>query len=349
MKYLFRLPALAAALGLSVASAAAQQNITAETASPGGPPYASISHLAKVSASAGIANLQVHAGLTLTDAVLDVAEGKTQIANGPLVLVFLLSKGVGPYAALGKERGAELAANLRALYPYNLGGYTMFSYDSTGFKGWDDLKGRPIYNGPPAGGALVGARQIMQIVGGVKEGADYKGIQVNWGQSERTIADGSAEVFVLPEAHPSQRIITAESAGRLTIQSVPKDVFESEGFRKWARSPGNAPVTIPVEKMGYGDGVTVASEDGVWRSVNITGAELAHKDLGNDVVKAMVAEYIKTMDDLRTSAPFAANMGIGELDAELSGFCGPNPLKYHPGAVEAWEEAGYTVPDCAKP
>ena len=281
--------------------------------------------------------------------MLDVAEGKTQIANGPLVLVFLLSKGVGPYAALGKERGAELAANLRALYPYNLGGYTMFSYDSTGFKGWDDLKGRPIYNGPPAGGALVGARQIMQIVGGVKEGADYKGIQVNWGQSERTIADGSAEVFVLPEAHPSQRIITAESAGRLTIQSVPKDVFESEGFRKWARSPGNAPVTIPVEKMGYGDGVTVASEDGVWRSVNITGAELAHKDLGNDVVKAMVAEYIKTMDDLRTSAPFAANMGIGELDAELSGFCGPNPLKYHPGAVEAWEEAGYTVPDCAKP
>ena len=28
--------------------------------------------------------------------------------------------------------------------------------------------------------------------------------------------------------------------------------------------------------------------------------------------------------------------------------CGPNPLKYHPGAVAAWEEAGYTIPDCAK-
>jgi hypothetical protein len=29
--------------------------------------------------------------------------------------------------------------------------------------------------------------------------------------------------------------------------------------------------------------------------------------------------------------------------------CGPSPVKYHPGAVRAWEEAGYTVPDCAKP
>lgn len=349
MKKHFRFSAMAALLGLSVASAAAQQNITAETTSPGGPPYASISHLAKISAAAGVADLQVHAGMTLTDAVLDVAEGKTQLANGPLVLVFLLSKGVGPYAALGKEKGAELAANLRALYPYNLGGYTMYSYDSTGFRGWDDLKGRPIYNGPPAGGALVGARQLMQIVSGVKEGADYKGIQVNWGQSERTIADGSADVFVLPESHPSQRIITAESAGRLTIQSVPKDVFESEAFRKWARSPGNAPVTIPVNQLGYGDGVKVASEDGIWRSANITGAELVHKDVDKAVIKAMVAEYIKTMDELKNSAPFAANMGIGILDAELSGFCGPNPLKYHPGAVEAWEEAGFKIPDCAKP
>jgi len=349
MKRLFHIPAMAAALGISVASAAAQQNITAETASPGGPPYASISHLAEISSAAGIANLQVHAGLTLTDAVLDVAEGKAQIANGPLVLVFLLSKGVGPYSALGKEKGAELAANLRALYPYNLGGYTMYSFDSTGFGGWDDLKGRSIYNGPPAGGALVGARQLMQIVSGVKEGADYKGIQVNWGQSERTIADGSANVFVLPESHPSQRVITAESAGRITIQSVPKGVFESEDFRRWATSPGNAPVTIPVNQLGYDEGVKVTSEDGVWRSVNITGAELANKDLDEATVKAMVGEYIKTMDKLKSSAPFAANMGIGVIDAELSGFCGANPLKYHPGAVEAWEEAGYKIPDCAKP
>lgn len=349
MKRVFHIPAMATAIGMTVAAAAAQQNITAETASPGGPPYASITHLAKISAAAGIADLQVHAGLTLTDAVLDVAEGKAQIANGPLNLVFMLSKGVGPFSAIGKEKGAELASNLRAMYPYNLGAYTMYSYDSNGFKGWSDLKGRPIYNGPPAGGALTGARQLLQIAGRVKEGDDYKGIQVNWGQADRTISDGSADVFVLPESHPSERLITTSSAGRVTIHSVPKDVFESDAFKRWANSPGNAPVTIPADKLGYDENVSVASEDGIWRSANITAAELVSKDLDNATVKAIVAEYIKTMDDLVKSAPFVANMGIGVIDAELSGFCGPNPLKYHPGAVEAWEEAGYTIPDCAKP
>jgi hypothetical protein len=44
------------------------------------------------------------------------------------------------------------------------------------------------------------------------------------------------------------------------------------------------------------------------------------------------------------------NVALGEIaDLSVTGMCGPMPLKYHPGAVRAWEEAGYTVPDCAKP
>jgi hypothetical protein len=28
--------------------------------------------------------------------------------------------------------------------------------------------------------------------------------------------------------------------------------------------------------------------------------------------------------------------------------CGLNPMKYHPGAVRAWEDAGFDIPDCAE-
>ena len=31
------------------------------------------------------------------------------------------------------------------------------------------------------------------------------------------------------------------------------------------------------------------------------------------------------------------------------GFCGPVGVKFHPGAIEAWEEAGRKIADCAKP
>lgn len=339
---------IATCLCFVAGSVSAQQNLTAEATSPGGPPFTSISHLAEIASAAGIANLQVQAGQTLTNSVLNIAQGKTEIGTAPLVLVFLLSKGLGPYSKQG-DKGAELASNLRALYPYNLGGYTMFAFDSTNMGGWDDLKDRVIYNGPPAGGALVGARQMLQLVGGVKEGEDYRGVQVNWGQSEKTISDGSAELFVLPESHPSQRITSSQASGRVVIYSVPKDAFESEGFARWASSPGNAPVTIDGSKLGYGDGVTLVSDDGVWRGVNITAAEIVNKDMDDALVKALVSEYIKSMDKLIAKAPFVQNMGVGVIDAKLSGFCGPNPLKYHPGAVAAWEEAGYTIPDCAKP
>ena len=47
-------------------------------------------------------------------------------------------------------------------------------------------------------------------------------------------------------------------------------------------------------------------------------------------------------------APFMPVTWHGETAIEVTDMCGPNPLKYHPGAVAAWEEAGYTLPDCAK-
>ena len=46
---------------------------------------------------------------------------------------------------------------------------------------------------------------------------------------------------------------------------------------------------------------------------------------------------------------FLSNVGLAEMNAKKSGFCGKSSLKYHPGAVAAWTEAGYKLPACAKP
>ena len=37
----------------------------------------------------------------------------------------------------------------------------------------------------------------------------------------------------------------------------------------------------------------------------------------------------------------------GSVDDKLHGVCKAG-VKYHPGAVEAWEEAGFKIPACAK-
>ena len=349
MKSIQSLVALGVAVILS-GSVQAAENLTAETASPGGSIHLSMVHLAEVAAEKGIANIQVADGQTLTNSVQNVAEGKTDIAGTPYILPFLLAGGRGPYSKLGAEKGAELASNLRALYPVTLGIFALYAYDSKGLKGWSDLEGKTIYNGPPRGAALTNARSIIQLATGLKDGSGYKGVQVNWGQAVKTITDGSADAVVLPILFPDSRITQALASGSMTVWSTPKDKWESEGFQKYLRAPGSAPFTLPASEATLGEGgVSLVTEDGTFRGLATIGGDIVNKDMPFELAKALTAAHIDTLDRLKGKAPFARHAGYSVVDSVKSGMCGANPLKYHEGAIAAWEEAGYTIDDCAKP
>ena len=341
--------ALGMAALLASSAASAVENLTGETASPGGSIHLSMAHLAEVAAEAGVANIQVADGQTLTNSVQNVAEGKTDVAGTPYILPFLLSKGRGPYSKLGAEKGAELASNLRALYPVTLGIFALYAYDSKGLKGWGDLEGKTIYNGPPRGAAVANARAVIQLSAGLKEGDGYKGVQVNWGQAVKTITDGSADAVVLPILVPDSRITAALAAGNMTVWSLPKDKYEGDAFQKYLRAPGSAPFELSMSEMDLGPGVTVKSEDGTFRGLATIGGDIVNKDMSFELAKGLTKAHIDTLDRLKAKAPFAKHAGYGIVDAVKSGMCGPNPLKYHAGAVAAWEEAGYVIDDCAKP
>ena len=336
---------------LSVAMATptfAQENLTAEAAGKAGTTYLMMSHLAEAVSEAGVAELQIQAGQTLTNTLINVAEGKTDVGVVPLILPFLLKHGRGPYSKQGAEVGAKLISDVRALYPHNLGAFYLFAYESSGITGYDQLKGKTIYNGPPRGGALINARQVLQVVTGMKDGEGYTGLQVNWGQMLKTISDSSADAMVLPMTFPSPALISSLAAGNINVISVPKDIFEGEAFTRLTAAPGGAPVVIAIEDMGYGEGVKVISEDGKFRALVTTGAEIVNKNMSFDLAKSITAAYIAALDKLKAKTPFAKNLGIDDLDAVKTGFCGPNPIQYHLGAIAAWEAAGYKVPDCAK-
>ncbi|MEN0002128.1 MAG: TAXI family TRAP transporter solute-binding subunit [Pseudomonadota bacterium] len=332
-----------------VATAHAQTILTAETSGANTTPGISIISLSEVAAAAEIADIQVSAGQTLTNSVQNVAEGKSDIAAAPFILPFLLSRGVGPYASLGADTGAELAGNLAVLYTYRISAQGLFAYDSANVSGWDGLEGLTVLNGPPRGAALTNARLLVQTITGLEDGSGYTGIQVNWGQMQTTIQDGSADAFVLPTDFPDPRISAALASGDMTIFSMPKEIFESEAFDKVAGIPGTVKFTIPVADMGYGDNVTVVSEDEIYRGPGTVGGDIVNVDMDFDLAKALTAAFIDNIESVyHAKAPFMPAVWHGETDIELTDMCGPNPIQYHPGAVAAWEEAGYTIPDCAK-
>ncbi|MEX3010290.1 TAXI family TRAP transporter solute-binding subunit [Hoeflea sp. TYP-13] len=329
-------------------SAHAQVNLTAETTSPVSVPGQAVLTLGEVASAAGIADIQVATGQTLTNSVQNVAEGKTDIAAMPFLMTFLLSKGAGPYASLGEEKGAELASNLSVLYTYRLGTWGLLAYDSKNFDGWNAIEGATIYNGPPRGAALNVARALVKLSTGLDEGEDYTGIQVNWGQAVKTITDGSADASVLPLNFPDGRITQALASGAITVWSMPKDKYESEATKKYINAPGTIGVTAPKNGL-FGDEVSVVSEDDTFRGIGVVGGEIVQKDMDFELAKALTKAFLDNIDVYEAKTPFMKTIYLGETDPSLTGLCSAVPVKYHPGAIAAWEEAGYTIPDCAKP
>ncbi len=332
----------------SVANAA--ENLTAMTSTPGTAVHLTISHLAEIASERGIANIQITLGQTGANATQAVAEGKADVGICPFILPFLMSKGVGPYAAMGPEKGAELASNLRILYPYSFGVYVLYAYDTVGIKGWNDLEGRRILNGPPRGGATAEARGLIQVVTGLEDGKGYEGIQSDWSQMATTITEGTSDAALLPEYIPSDRPLQALSAGKMTFWSIPKDIFEGEAMQRLLSSPGSAPIEFTLEQMqSLGENATIATEDGTFRTRGSVGGNCVNAAMDEELAYQLTKAHIETLPEIYEKAPYARNIGLEALDTRSSGMCGPNPVKYHPGAARAWEEAGYTLPDCAKP
>ncbi len=147
--------AFGAAAILSVSTASAQVNLTAETGGAGQIVHLGVASLVEYAGEAGVANIQLKDGQTATNYTQAVGEGKVDFVSGPFILPFLLSLGAGPYANVGKEKGAELASNIQLLYPYTLGVFFLYGYDAKGVDGWDDLKGRKILNGHCSGAATT--------------------------------------------------------------------------------------------------------------------------------------------------------------------------------------------------
>ena len=338
------------ATSLTAGSALAQANLTSATANASGTTGTVGLTLGEVAAQAGVANIQVSTGQTLTNTLQTTAEGGLDITATPFILPFLMSKGLGPYAKLGAEQGAELASNLQVLYTYQFGIFMLYAYDSANFGGWDDMAGKTIFNGPPRGGALTNARGIIKIATGLDDGDGYTGVQVNWDQAVKTITDGSADATFLPSSLPDSRLTQAVASGGMTVWSLPKDVFEGEAMQKYGAAPGSGIVDIPLDRATMPEGVTVISEDDRFRGIATVGGDVVHKDMDEELAYQLTKAMLDNLETFYAKTPFMPNIALGEIETlATTGMCGAMPLKYHPGAVRAWEEAGFTVPDCAKP
>jgi TRAP-type uncharacterized transport system substrate-binding protein len=193
------------------------------------------------------------------------------------------------------------------------------------------------------------ARQMIQLTTELKDGEGYTGKQIAWGQANEIFVDRSVDAAVRPGTNPDTNLPILLSAGNINLISVPKAKFESEAWQKLLKAPGRVAVVHPVQDFAhYGAGVRVISEDDTFRTAGEPAGEFVHKSMDMKLARALTAAFIKSVPSLHKKAPFAKGQLFGEIADSKMGMCRAG-VKLHPGAVEAWEEAGFKVDACAKP
>ncbi|MFK8082643.1 MAG: TAXI family TRAP transporter solute-binding subunit [Granulosicoccus sp.] len=341
-------------LAFAPALLAAQVTLTTETTSPGSTPHYIDTTLAAVLDSAGIATVQITEGATLTNTVQAIAEGQLDMGPAPLILPFLLANGAGPYSGVGKETGATLAQNIRAIF-FHAGSSQIFAhYNSAPIKDIRDLKGLEIWNGPPRGAALTSGRAMIQLLSGLKDGEGYQGVQTPWPDAIKAVTSGSVDAWTAPDGLPSGRQIQIAAAGGITIYDVPSDILNSELGQQIVAAPGHAPVSIPVEdyRAAYeGNDVTIVTDDDTFDSYATAFGQVARADMDEQLVYDIVTAFLKAQERFETGAPIGPNLSLtfGDIDGVSQGACGAVQIKMHPGAIRAYEAVGHTVADCLRP
>jgi TRAP-type uncharacterized transport system substrate-binding protein len=345
---------LAGVLALAPMAAAAQATLTAETTTPGSTPHYIDSTLAAVLDSAGVATLQITEGATLTNSVQAVAEGRLDMAPAPLILPFLLSRGIGPYSGIGPEKGAELAANIRVIF-FNAGSAQMLGYyNSNPIDDIRDLAGKRIWNGPPRGAALTSGRAMIQLLSGIKDGEGYEGIQTPWPDTVSTITGGGADAWTIPEGLPSGRQIAIAAAGGITIHDVPSDLLASKLGQQILAAPGHAPYSVPVEEFraAYaGNDITIVTDDDSFDSFATAFGQIVPAGLDEELVYAVTKAYLEGEERFLKGSPRGpyTRLSFGDIDGVSQGACGAVQIKMHPGAIRAFEDAGHKIADCLRP
>lgn len=351
---MFRTTLIGAICALTPLAATAQTTLTTETTSPGSTPHYVDTTLAAVLDSAGIATVQVTEGATLTNTVQAIAEGQLDMGPAPLILPFLLSNGAGPYSGVGKEEGAALADNLRAIF-FHAGSAQIFAYyNAAPVEDISDLSGLRIWNGPPRGAALTSGRALVQLLSGLKDGEGYEGVQTPWPDAITAVTSGSVDAWTAPDGLPSGRQIQIAAAGGTTIHDIPSDLLNSELGQQIVAAPGHAPYSIPVEdyRAAYaGNDITIVTDDDTFDSYATAFGQMVRFDMDEDLVFDIVTAYLAAQERFETGSPIGPNLALtfADVDGVSQGACGAVQIKMHPGAIRAYEAAGHTVADCLRP
>ena len=63
---------------------------------------------------------------------------------------------------------------------------------------WEDIRGKRVFIGPPAGSFGGQTQALIKAITGMKNGDDYEGVKLGWSAANQSWEDGKFDVFMRP-------------------------------------------------------------------------------------------------------------------------------------------------------
>ncbi|WP_420860644.1 TAXI family TRAP transporter solute-binding subunit [Algirhabdus cladophorae] len=304
-----------------------------ETAGVGDPVHTMFVTFANQAGKAGV-EIQVNAGQTLTKSMLKGGRQEIDFFSTVPSLVNLMKGQKRMYEKV--EDAPAAAGELRSILGFKAGAYHPVTLAGSGIETWEDLKGKTVFTGPPAGSASATSEALIKIITGYEAGKDYKAVRLSWGEGYAALADNKIDMMVRPAEIGSSKIEQFGLSGEFRVLSIPTEVVGSEAMQALFGRPGRGMLQFD------GDVYKGQLTDGQITALGFTQFVGTHSGVADDVVYNATKAFWENLDDVHATAFF-----LKEVTAETA-FTSVN-VPVHPGAAKYYDEAGIVIPEGLRP
>ena len=322
-----------ACIAFAIPTIAATEIFKGETAGAGDPVHTMFVAFTNQAGKADV-DIQVNAGQTLTKSMLKGGRGEIDFFSTVPSLVGLMARQQRMYESV--DDAPEAAKNLRSILGFKAGAYHPVTLSGSGIETWEDLKGKTIFTGPPAGSASATSEALIKIITGYEAGKDYDAVRLSWGEGYSALADGKIDMMVRPAEIGSARIEQFGLSGEFRILSIPEDVVSSDAMQALFGRPGRG--MLQFEGEIYKGQLT----EGSITALGFTQFIGTHAEVSEEVVYNATKSFWENLNEVHATAFF-----LREVTLETA-FTSVN-VPLHPGAAKYYDEIGVSIPDELRP
>lgn len=274
---------------------------------------------------------QITTGRPITRQILDAANNEIELWTSASSVNHFMQTGSNMYAEM--PDAPELFKNVRMLLNYPLGAYHIVTWADSGIESLEDIRGKRVFLGPPAGAAAVVAGQLVDGATGYVAGEDFTWVQLDWVSGIQAFQDRQVDVHFSPTSIPSPDMVQLATMGRIRLLGVPDGRLDTDGVRAATSIPGRVVVQIPPDIYGENQ-VNEEPVNTVQTMVGIGTNRFMDEERAYQITRLVFESVDRLAEEAQWMRVISPENALSEMNAPL-----------HMGAYRYYREMGIEVPD----